>query len=417
MRTLLLLGVLVRVPMAALGLAITLHVLALGGSYGEAGVATLVYTIGLAVAGPWRGRLLDRLGLRRVVVPALLVQLVVWSIGPRLSYGPLLVAVAVAGLLSIPYPVMRLAVLAAAPAELRRTALSLDSVAVELSFMIGPLLAVWLGTAYGSAGALGAVGLAGVASGLALLVLDPPIRGGPDEAEAPAAVPLRAWFSPQVATVLLATGATGIVLSGTEIGVVAGMRGFGAEGVLGLVLTLWCLGSVIGALVYGAWHRPISAHLLLLALGLVTLPVALAREAIGLGVLVVVAGFLCAPTITATIDQLTRAVPPGNRGEALGWHGSFLMAGVSAGAPVAGFAIDHAGVPAGFVVVGAVGVLVALVGLAARALRRARGRRAAARAGAREAVEPAGAVQAGDRVGTQAAAIGTPAGAADILDS
>lgn len=56
-----LLGLLVRTPVAACGVVLTLHVVAIGRSYAEAGVATMLLTAGVALSGPWRGRLLDRL--------------------------------------------------------------------------------------------------------------------------------------------------------------------------------------------------------------------------------------------------------------------------------------------------------------------------------------------------------------------
>ena len=63
---------------------------------------------------------------------------------------------------------------------------------------------------------------------------------------------------------------------------------------------------------------------------------ALAPSVWPLAALAFVAGLLCAPTITATVDQVTRVVPDGARGEAMGWHGSFMTAGSALGAPLAG---------------------------------------------------------------------------------
>ena len=62
----------------------------------------------------------------------------------------------------------------------------------------------------------------------------------------------------------------------------------------------------------------------------------------------------------------------------MGWHGSFMTGGMALGAPLAGFAIDHRGWQAGFLVVAAVGLLVALVGALATS-GRATERRAAHR--------------------------------------
>jgi predicted MFS family arabinose efflux permease len=74
---------------------------------------------------------------------------------------------------------------------------------------------------------------------------------------------------------------------------------------------------------------------------------------------------LCAPTITATVDQASRAVPESVRGEAMGWHGSAMTTGSALGAPLAGVAIDGWGYPGGFVAVGLVGLAAAGIGLLA----------------------------------------------------
>jgi predicted MFS family arabinose efflux permease len=61
----------------------------------------------------------------------------------------------------------------------------------------------------------------------------------------------------------------------------------------------------------------------------------------------------------------------------MGWHGSFMTAGMALGAPAAGFAVDHAGWSAGFLSVAVLGLLAAVVGALAMS-GRMRGRRAPA---------------------------------------
>jgi predicted MFS family arabinose efflux permease len=77
------------------------------------------------------------------------------------------------------------------------------------------------------------------------------------------------------------------------------------------------------------------------------------------------AGALCAPTLAATGELVSRLVPAGARGEAMGLHGSALTTGVALGAPLAGAVVDHSTPAMGFVAAGGAGALLALVGLAA----------------------------------------------------
>ena len=101
-----------------------------------------------------------------------------------------------------------------------------------------------------------------------------------------------------------------------------------------------------------------------------TIPIALADGPVAFAALLFLSGFFCAPTITATVADLARSVPASRRGEAMGWHGSAMTTGGAIGAPVAGFAIDQAGWQAAFVVVGTIGVAVAMIGVVIRRARR-----------------------------------------------
>jgi len=388
-RSALLLGFLIRVPMWAGGVILTLHVVtSLGRSYGEAGLVTAASTVAVAVSGPWRGRLLDRIGLRRTVGPSLLVQVVCWSVAPWVGYLPLVAFAALAGLFVVPtFSILRQVIIRSVPAEQRRTALSLDSSATELSFMAGPAIGVWLATSWHTGWALLVCELASAAAGFVMWLVNPPLtsgrqEGAPEaghdeqgegaraEAIAAPAVPgsgaarrvVRGFITVPVASVLLAAACSTLVLSGTDVSIVAALRSFGSTGSIGWVLALWGAGSLVGGLVYGAWHRSLSVFWLLGGLAATTAPVALALGVPSFAVLVTVSGFLCAPTITATVEQLSRLVPERFRGEMMGWHGSAMTAGSAVGAPVAGFAIDRGGWSWGFVVVSALGVLIAGLG-------------------------------------------------------
>jgi MFS family permease len=396
-RNALLLGFLIRVPMWAGGVILTLHVVSsLGRSYGAAGLVTAASTVAVAVSGPWRGRLLDRIGLRRTVGPSLVVQVVCWSIAPWVGYAPLVAFAALAGLFVVPtFSILRQVIIRSVPTEQRRTALSLDSSATELSFMAGPAIGVWLATSWDTAWALFVCELASVAAGFVLWVVNPRLTSESGEAEAdrasagePAAreeqgeaaraeaiaapaVPddpapsraVRGFITVPVAAVYLAAACSTLVLSGTDVGIVAALRSFGATGSIGWVLALWGAGSLVGGILYGAWHRSFPVFWLLGGLAATTAPVALAVGVPSFAVLITVSGFLCAPTITATVEQLSRQVPERFRGEMMGWHGSAMTAGSAVGAPVAGFAIDQGGWQWGFVVVSGLGVLVAVGGL------------------------------------------------------
>jgi MFS family permease len=379
LRRALVLGFLVRMPIFAGGVVLTLHVVShLGRPYGAAGLVSAAATIAIAISGPWRGRLLDRRGLRRVVLPSIVVAALCWSIAPFVSYWWLLALAALAGLFVVPsFSIIRQAVIAAVHEDDRRTAISLDSVAVELSFMVGPAAGVWAATVWPTQWVLFVIEMLGVLAGVLLWFANPVMR---DDAAEPvdgevvddegvgAGVPRVArsvWFRARFIVICLGAAATTLVLGGSDIAIVAALRDFGAQPSIGWVLAVWGFGSLVGGLVYGGVQKSISAFWLLGGLAVVSTPMALATGVPTLALLSFVAGLFCAPTITATVDQVSRVVPAAARGEAMGWHGSFMTGGLALGAPLAGFAIDHRGWQAGFLVVAGIGLLVALVGAAA----------------------------------------------------
>lgn len=363
-RRVLLLGTVVRVPLWASNVVLTLHVVThLHQSYAAAGALAAAATVAIGASGPWRGRRIDRVGLRRALLPSLLVLTACWSVAPFLGYLPLLALSLAAGAFEIPsFSITRQALIALVPDDLRRTALSVDSVAVEISFMIGPVLGVVLATAVPTPWALLGCELASVLGGLLLWLADPPVRGdAPDPVER---IRRSSWLTRDVAAVLVASATATLVLGGTDVGVVAALRALHHQAWIGWVLGLWGLGSALGGVAYGALHRPVPLLALVGLLGAATLPVAVAPGPLAFAGLLLVAGVFCAPSLTAAVDQLSRLVPESVRGEAMGWHSAAMTTGVALGSPLAGVAIDAVGWRGAFAVVAGSGLALGAVCLA-----------------------------------------------------
>ncbi|MFG2056752.1 MFS transporter [Micromonospora sp. NPDC048930] len=363
LRSLLLVSVLARVPLTATGVTLTFHVvLDLGRGYGAAGLVGAASTVGAALGSPLLGRLVDRRGLRPVLLLTTVAEGVFWASAPTLSYAVLLPAAFLAGLLALPvFSVVRQSVAALVPAERRRPAYALDSMSVELSFMVGPALAVALATALSPRVTMWAVGAGIVASGICFWLLDPPTRGADEPAGPPRKVPRREWLTPRLLAVLAVSLAATLVLGGTDVAVVAVLRAGGEVGWTGAVLAAWAVASLVGGFAYGAVTRSFSPLVLMATLSLTTIPVGLGGAHWWLLCLALIpAGALCAPTIASTADAVSRLAPAGVRGEAMGLHGSAVTVGIALGAPLAGAVIDASAPMWGFAVTGAIGVLVAL---------------------------------------------------------
>ncbi|GGK87155.1 MFS transporter [Mangrovihabitans endophyticus] len=381
-RSLLVVATLARIPIAAGPVVITLHVVQdLHRGYGLAGLATAAFTIGSSLGAPIMGRLMDGRGLRPVLVLTTVGEVTFWTSAQAMPYWAVLLAALVGGIVTLPaFAVARQSIAALAPESHRRAAFSLDSIATEISFMTGPALGVVVATTVGGRPAMFALGAGILISGIGLFWLDPPIRGRGEEPTSVAArVPRRSWVTPRFVAVLAVTMASTVVLSGTDVAIIGNLRGTGQVEWTGLVYAVWAAYSMLGGFAYGTGNRSLSPLTLLASMAVVTVPVGLGGHQWWLlAVLMIPAGALCAPTITATADVVSRLAPAAARGEAMGLHNSSLTVGVALGAPVAGAAMDALSPPWGFAAVGGLGMLVALAVLPTELRRRADERRAAA---------------------------------------
>lgn len=412
-RRLLVVGMIARIPHSAAGVLLTLHiVLTLGQGYAAAGAAAAVMTIGIALGAPWRGRRVDTVGLRTALIPSVISETVIWAVVPHVSYQWLLPLVFVGGLLTLPiFSVVRQSLGVLAEGDQRRTAFALDAITTEMVFMIGPAAGAVVATSGFTIAGLTVVGVATSLAGLFLMWFNPPTRSPGQTAEcaedeqraaeaavvstAPAHVQeaaaelvpasaatgagqgLRgrlaggfAWFTATVAALFAVAAGAGMVLSGTDVGIVAALQTGGRQSEIGIVFVFWCAASVVGGVIYGAMHRPIPPVILLLGMAALTLPMAFAHDTWTLAVVSVLPGLLCAPVLSAASEKVADLVSEERRGEAMGWYGSALTAGVALGSPLAGIFIDVMGPSGGFVSVGTAGVLLCLVGLALQRRRR-----------------------------------------------
>jgi predicted MFS family arabinose efflux permease len=363
-RSLLLVVTLARIPITAATVVLTLRVtLDLRLGYGAAGLVSSAFTVGAAVGAPVLGRITDRRGLRPVLVLTTIAEGSFWATAQTAPYLVLVGAALLGGFLALPvFSLARQSIAALAPESHRRPAFALDSMSTELSFMAGPALGVLVATAASPRVAMLSIGGGVVLSGIALLVLDPPIRAA-DEAPAAATerAPRRTWLNGRLLAVLAVSVATTLVLGGTDVAIVASLRASGELRWTGLVLGLWAGISLVGGFAYGAARRPFSPVLLVGAMAAGTVPVGLAGGHWWLLALVMVpAGVLCAPSITATADTVSRLAPAAVRGEAMGLHNSALTAGVALGAPLAGAVMDATSAVWGFVAAGGIGGLIVL---------------------------------------------------------
>jgi len=425
--TTILLSALTRLPIFGLTMLITLHVVeTLGMSYRLAGAVTTFVTISSMISAPWRGSMTDRRGLRRTMIPSIVVMTAVYAVAPWLGYYPLLVILAIGYLWNYPiYTIPRQVLIATVPLRKRRAALSLDAVSIEICYMFGPMVAIIIASSVGTRATMIGCAVLAALGATGLTVLDPPIAetsgaasegptpsssspdGNPSPnprsatepvaptqssatetlavegtthdpdaptIDVPTAHPTKgsplAWVNRFTVAILIGCLAAGYTLGGIELTTVGAMREMGSTQAIGWVLAFSGLGSALGGTIYGALNRSVPMPALLTLMGLTAAATTLATSPLQAGLILLIGGLFVSPTLTASIDQLTSLTPPSRRGSVIGWQGSFLNAGVAISAPTIGAVIDGVGWHQAFILSGAVA---AVIGLAVGAVMRTRG--------------------------------------------
>ncbi|GAB3876366.1 hypothetical protein GCM10029964_023000 [Kibdelosporangium lantanae] len=270
-----------RVAITADVMALTMYVvLGLHMSYAAAGGVAATMTAGVALGGPLLGRMIDRRGARAVLLATVVAQVVFWLGVPVLPYGFLLGTAFVAGLLMVPAPlVTRQAIAAMTTVAQRRAAFALESVQGELSYMVGPPIVILVAAQVSPGVVAWGVGAAIVAGGAGIALLNPPVRAAHEVAAGPADRPhRREWLGPgMIAVLVMAFGVT-VLLSGTDLAIVATLEETGQVSWAAVVVAVYGISSITGGLVYGALSRPLPTWLLLGLLGLATVPAGLAHS-------------------------------------------------------------------------------------------------------------------------------------------
>lgn len=357
---------LARLPMTMNGVLMTLYIVTgLGRGYGAAGLVGAGVTLGMALGAPLLGRCFDRYGLRPIVAVCGIGTTVFWIAAPHLPYEVLAAVAVPAGMLSVPAGSLARQVLAAlVPASERRAAYSLDTISIEATFMIGPAAGIAAITALSPTFTLSALGVLFGGTAFLIWLVNPPIREEAEPGESTARPPLRSWLTGRLVATLLVAAGTLFVLVGTELATLAALRANGDLGVTGLVIAVMCAASIAGGIVHGAVKRSLPQGLLMLLLALLVVPVGLADRPWWLLMLVLIpTNLLCAPTLAATTETVSRIAPPRVRGEAMGLQDASTRLGLALGSPVVGFAIDHSNPAWGFAAAGLGGLVIASAGL------------------------------------------------------
>src|SRR5215218_2109133 len=255
-------GLVGRLPISMEGLGIVLLVVAETDSYGYAGAVAGATTVANAVGTLAQGRYIDRLGQGRLLPPLILA----WG----LSLGLLVAAVhgdwprwtvfGFAVLVGLCLPPVGTCIRARwsyvldDPRQVQ-TGYALESVVDEAVFITGPILVTALATAWDPVAGLGAAVVAGVGGTLYLAAQRGTEPTGHPVVREVADRPRMPWRT--VVPVAVVSLGLGSLFGSAEVTTVAFAEEAGQEGITGVLLAFWALGSLLAGLVTGAiqWRR------------------------------------------------------------------------------------------------------------------------------------------------------------------
>ncbi len=347
-----------RLPLGMLNLAILLHVQSRTGSYALAGAAVACVSVGEAVATPVTARVAGRAMVATLVIAALangaaMVALAFASTAPivLLALG-LLIGASVPPLM----PVVRALYPQLVSRDGVRALFALDTTAQELIWVVGPVAATFLASAYATAVPLIASAVVTiVGTGWFLLSakhLRPPVT-------ARAAAFGRVMANRAVILAMVASLALVASYMALEVGIVALLGRTGVTA--GLAIAAASVGSVIGGLAFG--HRRFGLAGLVAALAIVAIGTtgfglvdSLALQFCAL----FISGLGFAPAMSALYIMVSAEIADHAATEAFGWLNSAALVGGAAGTAVAGVAADAHGA-SGPVVVSVVLAAVAVI--------------------------------------------------------
>ncbi|MEU8271157.1 MFS transporter [Sphaerisporangium sp. NPDC049002] len=339
-----------RMPMSMLGIGIVLLISALTGSYATAGAISATVAVAYAVAAPLSGRLVDRLGQSRVLIPfvilhgAALVTMMLCAEYGAPVWTLFATAVVVGGAATSLGSMVRArwSHLLGGSARLH-TAFSFESVADEVIFVAGPALVTVLTTLVNLYAGLILALVCTVIGTVAFAIqrrTEPPARPGASQSGSPITIPGVALLS----CVFLAMGA---VFGSVDLITVAFAEDNGAKAASGLLLGSFAGGSMVSGLWYGFRRWRISLrHRFVRGLGVFAVgltPILLIGDTRIMAIALFFAGLAISPTIITGYALIERLVPAHLLTEGMSWISTAIGFGVAIGAWAGGRLTDSFG--------------------------------------------------------------------------
>jgi MFS family permease len=370
-------GFIGRMPMSMLGIGIVLLIQGISGSFALAGAVAGACNVAFAIAAPLSGRLVDRFGQSRIIIPfaslnALALVALMLSAWLDLPDWTLYAAALLVGGTSLSLGSMvraRWSHVHGGSATLH-TAFAFESVADEVIFVTGPALVTVLATLVnpfaGLVVALVCMLAGSIALGLQRRTQPPvqPVRAG---GGSPILIPGIALLS----CVYLGLGA---VFGSVDLITVAFAEEHGIKGASGFLLAAFAGGSMVSGLWFGSRRWRISLRgrfvrsLGVFVVGL--LPIMFIENVAVMAAGLFLAGLAISPTLITGFSLTERLVPASLLTEGMAWISTSIGFGVAMGAWAGGRLTEAYGASSAYGLSLACAAAAVVIGLAGSGLLR-----------------------------------------------
>lgn len=344
---------LARFPYGMISIAFVIHIQHSYHSYALAGLVLGAETVGVGIAGPFLGRMLGRVGIRKILLICALTSSAAIVTIAYVHLPPVLVlALAlIAGFMSPPVQSAARTTYPTLIVEEKHTMLfGLDATLQEVIWIFGPIIATFLAASVAPELTLLVIALILIA-GVLWFLSNPEVLA--TKFEKPSGRLGKVLTRP----IVLASVSMGFLLVGSFAGIEVGIVGiFTSDRALaGLVISMFSVGSIIGGLAFSQFRQTkssfaIFSSVLTIGFGLTFIA---PTHPLWLAICLIIAGLGVAPFLGMLSAVISFSLENHETAEAFGWVHTGQMMGYSAAAAVTGIVIDGVSAPAAlFVSVG-----------------------------------------------------------------
>jgi hypothetical protein len=338
-----------RMPLGTSTISLVLFVHSVRGAFGDVGIVVAAFTLSGAAAAPVQGGLVDRLGTTRVLgvcgigSTAGLVATLIAGLG----HAPLWVLVVFAVLAGALLPPIESVARAIWPhvapdVATREAGYALDAVSQELIWTVGPLLVALAVAAIAPSAAM-LMTAALTLGGAALFMTSPLVRGYEPAAQAERETP-RTPRRGAMLRLVVPIALMGFGIGACDVGLPALADDLGAPALGALLIAFLSIGSIAGGLWYGvrSWRSDTEMRhgVLLVALGVMTVPLLFAGTVTAAVLLTLFAGLAWSPALANQFELGAKLATGSSAVSVFAWCTAAIDGGVALGSAAAGGMID-----------------------------------------------------------------------------